>query len=107
MGNVPWNTLDQDKPVMSGIDDTLDCILKSNAAVQRHYDKDSERDYDLLVPAIKQAFIAWVEQDIIGEDIYPYDSTITFPKGIPATEKIMVCDAINGKLQQQRKKLRS
>ncbi len=41
---------------MSELDGKLDYILKSNAAVQRHYDKDSEKDYDNLIPAIKQAF---------------------------------------------------
>lgn len=38
------------------LDAKLHYILKSNGAIQRHFDEASERDYETLVPQIKQAF---------------------------------------------------
>jgi len=38
------------------IDDKIHYILKSNASVQRYFDKDATRDYENLVPEIKKAF---------------------------------------------------
>lgn len=47
---------------MSDLDTKLDFILKSNAAVQVNFDEYSIKDYDKLIPEIKQAFM-----EAIGE----------------------------------------
>lgn len=41
---------------------------------------------------------------VIGEDISPIDVDITFPQGMPASDQIMICDAVNNKLGQQRER---
>lgn len=53
---------------MGNLDDKLNYILKSNAAVQVDFDRDSHKDYALLIPAIKQAFLDEGYKKWIGPD---------------------------------------
>jgi len=54
---------------MNVLDDKLDYILKSNAAVQRHFDKHAEADYDKLIPQIKQAIAKEQIKEVLSNPV--------------------------------------